>query len=203
MNIEIKDLDKRDYNTAREYAIKGMNLSRYTEKKFELYFYSKYFFYLELLRATQILGAYEEKNLVGVLLVDITNKPKKVKSFWYSLYVHFVKMIMNIGYKNSADVYTIVNDEMLKRYKQNNNSDGELIFFAVDPMIKGKGIGTLLLNALEEREKGKNIYLYTDSGCTYQFYDRKGFKKEDEQNVQITIHNKTKELTCFLYSKKL
>ena len=75
MNIEIRDLNKKDYNKARKYAIKGMNLKRYTQKGLELYFYSKYFIYLELLRATQILGAYMGDNLVGVLLADINNKP--------------------------------------------------------------------------------------------------------------------------------
>ncbi|TLG72514.1 GNAT family N-acetyltransferase [Culicoidibacter larvae] len=203
MDIVIRELAKSDYNQARLYAIDGMNLDRYAEKDYELYFYSKYFIYLELLRATQILGAYMDGKLVGVLLAEMRNENKKVKSLWYRIYIWFIKFTMNIFYKSSANIYEQVNNEMLSRYKSGNNPDGELIFFAVNPEIMGKGIGTLLLNELEKREKGKSIYLYTDSGCTYQFYDYKGFKREDEQNIIMNNHGKVINLTCFLYSKKL
>ena len=64
---------------------------------------------------------------------------------------------------------------LLEEFKKNNKVDGEINFFAVDPTIKGKGIGSLLLKELEKQEKDKLIYLYTDSGSTYQFYLHRGF----------------------------
>ena len=65
--------------------------------------------------------------------------------------------------------------------KKNNDPDGEIRFFAVDPNLKGKGIGTLLLKHLENIEKGKKVFLYTDSGCIISFMnigDLKENKKE-------------------------
>ena len=62
---------KKDFNKARKFAIEGMNLNWYTSNKLELYLYSKYFWYLEISKATKALGAYIDNELVGVLLVDM------------------------------------------------------------------------------------------------------------------------------------
>ncbi len=42
-DIIIKQLEKKDFNAARKFAIDGMHLSGYATTRFELYFYSKYF----------------------------------------------------------------------------------------------------------------------------------------------------------------
>lgn len=47
MSIEIKNLKRKDFNKARKFAIKGMNLSWYTTNA-ELYIYSMYFWYDEI-----------------------------------------------------------------------------------------------------------------------------------------------------------
>jgi GNAT superfamily N-acetyltransferase len=91
--------------------------------------------------------------------------------------------------------------KMLNKFKKENNPDGEINFFAVDPNIKGKGIGTLLLNELEKQEKGKLIYLFTDNGSTYQFYTHRGFKESSRTDIKLEINKKEIDLTCFLYSK--
>ena len=51
-------------------------------------------------------------------------------------------------------------------------------------------------------EKGKLIYLYTDNACTYQFYEHRGFKRSEEQDIVIELNNKKVPLKCMLYSKK-
>ena len=48
---------------------------------------------------------------------------------------------------------------MLAEFEETNSPDGEMNFLAVDPKLNGKGIGTVLLNELSKREKGKLIYL--------------------------------------------
>jgi ribosomal protein S18 acetylase RimI-like enzyme len=200
MDIEIKPLSKRDFNIARKYAIEGMHLSWYAKKGIELYLYSKYFWYLEISRATKCYSAYYENKLAGVLLAEINNEQKLFKSLWYKLYVKIISFFINIGYKASS-TYDDANKEMYNELKQKHKLDGEINFLAVDPKINGKGIGTLLLNQLENEEKGKRIYLYTDSGSTYQFYEKRGFRRENERNIKLDIHNKEVELKCLIYSK--
>jgi GNAT superfamily N-acetyltransferase len=92
---------------------------------------------------------------------------------------------------------------MLNEFKKENNPDGEINFFAVDPNFKGKGIGTLLLNEFEKQEKGKLIYLFTDNGSTYQFYYRRGFRESGKTDIKLEINKKETDLTCFLFSKIL
>ena len=67
MNIEIKDIRKKDYEKAIQFAIKGMHFDWYLDNKFLLNAYGRYFWYLEINRATQILAAYADGEFVGVL----------------------------------------------------------------------------------------------------------------------------------------
>lgn len=203
MDIKIRELDRKDFNKVIYFAIKGMNFNRYVDGKTELRLYGRYFLYSELKRATQVLAAYMGDRLIGVLLADMRNEPKRYTSCWRNLYVKIVDAIMAVAYKNGNAPYDSANADMLKEYVKTADPDGEICFFAADPTIQGKGIGTKLLNELAIREKGKLIYLYTDDNCTYQFYEKKEFERSEEKKIEMEIHGKTVPLTCFLYSKVL
>ena len=92
---------------------------------------------------------------------------------------------------------------MFAKYRENNSPDGEIIFLAANPNVKVKGIGTMLLNELATREKGKQIYLYTDNACTYQFYEHRGFDRVGEKDIELDFGNNKVPMTCLLYSKVL
>ena len=203
MDVVIKQIRKQDFDKAREFSIEGMHLSRYTSNKFELYMYSKYFWYSEISKATNAIGAYMGDRLVGVLLANIYHKPKLFISWWYKLFVKLVSFVINFGYGMTNGTYQNANQDMLRNFRNNNSPDGEINFFAVDPTIKGKGIGSLLLNELGKEAKGKLVYLFTDSGCTYQFYQHRGFEESDKRNIQLEIQERKMPLTCFLFSKIL
>jgi ribosomal protein S18 acetylase RimI-like enzyme len=166
-------------------------------------FYTKYFWYLELNRATQILAAYEGDNLLGVLLADMKNEPKALYSPLRQLYIHFIEWIMGIGYKGSSNEYNEANAGMLTDFKKKNSPDGELNFLAVDPKQNGKGIGSKLLAELERRESGKLIYLFTNTGNSFYFYERKGYERFDSRHIEILMHEKKIPHDCYLYCKKL
>ncbi len=203
MNITIRNIDKKDYAAIQRFASRGMCFNVYTENRFELFFYAKYFWYLELNRATQVLAAYMDGRLAGVLLADMNGEPKASVSLWRKLYVKLAELVMGIGYKGAADEYDAANDEMLAQYKAEYQPDGELNFLAVDPDINGKGIGSQLLDELARREKGKLIYLFTNTGCTYEFYDRRGFERPYTRQIDILMRGKKIPHECFLYSKRL
>lgn len=44
MNLEIKELRKKDFDKAIEFAIDGMNFNKYLENKYALKLYGRYFF---------------------------------------------------------------------------------------------------------------------------------------------------------------
>lgn len=87
-------------------------------------------------------------------------------------------------------------------YAKEHKPDGEIRFLSANPDLKVKGIGTKLLNELEKREKGKEIYLFTDDKCTYQFYEHRGFDKVGEEDITLELDKKV-PLKCLLYRKKL
>lgn len=203
MKIEIKPLRKKDHRKIIQYAIKGMHFNMYVNNKIGLNLYGRYFWYLELIKATQVISAYIGEELAGVLVADFEGEEKVYKSFWNRLYVDIIKWVQKTFLKDSAGVYDIVNKEMLKDYKSKNNPDGEIRFLAVNPNIKVKGIGTILLNKLEKRERGKEVYLFTDDLCTYQFYEHRGFDKVGERDIKLDISKKKIPLKCFLYRKKI
>ncbi len=203
MKIEMKELRKEDYKKAIEFAITGMHLDWYLERGPLLNLYGKYFWCLEMNRATQAIGAYVDGEFVGVLLADIKGEPKPYRSYGKTLFVKLFDFLQSVFAKDSVGVYEEANRAMLHDYTRTHSPDGEIIFLAADPTAKIKGIGTALLAELERRENGKQVYLYTDNACTYQFYEHRGFDRVGEKDICMDLPAKKVPLQCFLYSKRL
>ena len=202
MELEFRELQKRDYKKVIQYAIKGMHFNMYINNSVILNLYGKYFWYLELLNATQVLALYYGDELAGVLIADINGEKKYHRSFSKKCYVKMVDFIQKHFFKESVGIYDEVNKSLLEEYKKKNNPDGEIIFLSANQDLKVKGIGTKLLNELAEREKGKEIYLFTDDLCTYQFYEHRDFEKVGEKDIELEL-DKIVPLKCLLYRKKL
>lgn len=172
MSLEIRNLDKSDYKKAIRFAIKGMHFDWYLNSSFLLEAYGRYFWYLEMNRATEILAAYSDGIFAGVLLAEIYGEEKKHQSWYEKLYVRFVDIIQRTFFKHGAGLYEETVKDQLSHYLANNKPNGEIIFLAADPDAKIKGIGSALLGELEKKLPGKILYLHTDDACTYQFYER-------------------------------
>lgn len=203
MTITIKSIREEDFDDARKFAIRGMHLDWYATNSLELYFYSKYFLCVELSKATRALAAYSGDELVGIVLVSMKNEPKIFTSFFRRVFISLYEFVFEKFYSDSADAYEQANAKMLRDFRKKNDPDGELNFFAVDPNRTGQGVGTLLLNELERQETGKLIYVFTDSGSTYQFYQQRQFQESGKYEVILKIKCRDLPLTCFLFSKKL
>lgn len=70
-----------------------MHFDWYLNNKFLLEAYGRYFWYLEMNRATQILAAYVDNVFVGVLLAEIYGEEKAHCVWTERLYVKFVDII--------------------------------------------------------------------------------------------------------------
>ncbi len=202
MNITFRTLDKKDHKKAIAFAIKGMHLGVYFDSAFLTNAYGKQFFYSEMLAATQIIAAYDEDTLLGLLLARIDGEERCFHSFGKKLYVSVINVIEKVFFKESEGKYDEANAQLLAEYKKTHAPDGEILFLAADPDAKVKGIGTALLGEFESREPGKLIYLYTDDQCTYQFYEHRGFERVGEKDIVASAQNEV-TLKCLLYSKKI
>ena len=79
--------------------------------------------------------------------------------------------------------------------------DVELVFFAIDPACKGKGVGTKLLAAFERACAGMDMFLRTDDACPYQFYEPRGFMRAVERDVVMEGAKGAFTLKCMMYVK--
>lgn len=201
MNLEIRELRKKDYRKAIAFAITGMHFNWYMDSEILLKLYGRYFWYLELNRATQVIAAYAEDELAGVLLADMKGEDKKYRTFGTSFYVKVFDILQHLFAKDGVSVYDEANRELFLQYRSSKIPDGEIIFLAADPESTARGTGSLLLREFERREKGKEVFLYTDNACTYQFYEHRGFVRAGERNIILEIGSKKVELQCLLYSK--
>lgn len=203
MEIVLKDIERKDEKKAMAFAAKGMHFERYIENRLEMKLYSRYFWYLEKGRASQCIAAYADGRFSGVLLAEIYGEPKPYRSFWRSLYVRFVDWVQDTFFKGGTGGYNEANKKMMESYRKTHQPDGELVFLAADPDHPIKGLGTKLLRELERREHGKLICLYTDDGCTWQFYEHRGFERVGEEPVTLMFGEKQVPMLCLLYSKRL
>ena len=197
--LEVREIRKCYYNDAIDFAIEGMHLYHYVKNRLLLKLYGMCYFFDELNKATVALGAYENGRFKGVLLAAIKGERRVKCSILRSLFVAIFYPILSLFFeKKGATAYYNANKEMLAEYLKSNKPDGELLFLAADPFEKTKGVGSALLEELSRRENGKLIYLYTDDGCSYGFYDKKGFSRLGDKTIIDVV-----ELRCFLYSKRL
>lgn len=59
MQLQIKELRKKDHRKVIQFTIEGMHFEWYFDHKIPLKLYGRYFWYLELCRATQMIAVYE------------------------------------------------------------------------------------------------------------------------------------------------
>lgn len=202
MELALRPLRKQDYGKAMRFAIEGMHFNRYMKSQLLLTTYGWFFWYSELQRSSQVIAAYQDDELVGVLLADMKGEPKTNHPFWSRLFVRVFDCIQKTFYKKSYDPYDLVSAEMFEDFSRKYTPDGEVVFLAADLTAGIKGIGTMLLEELERREYGKRIFLYTDHNCNYQFYEHRGFRRMEEKDTTVEVDSAGKvPLCCYLYSK--
>ena len=203
MKLEIWELKPKDYIKAMEFSISGMHFNWYIKNEFLLHLYVRYFFYSELARSSHVIAAYVGNNLVGVLLAEIYDKPKFTLRWWEKFYIRMFDVLQHLFAAKGINAYNLANKKMFETYKNHYIPDGEIVFLASDINRKIKGVGTILLNELEIREPGKEVFLYTDNGCTYQFYENRDFVLTASQNIKIKVGRNITKLTTMLFRKKL
>lgn len=97
------------------------------------------------------------------------------------------------------------------------SEDNEYTLFFVSPEARGKGVGGALLARWEETLRGRDArsyYLFTDSTCTYEWYDRHGFERiaelhealpapADPEGEPKGLGDEPEDFASFLYRRDL
>lgn len=162
MQLELKEIAKRDEKLAVRFATKGMRLDRYAQG-LALRLYARHFWHLERNKATQTIAAYREGRFVGVLLAWMDGEAAPKAPLASRAYVRAFGWVLKLVGDEGA--YDAANARMLAAFKEDHHPDGELCFLAADPDNPARGTGSALLAELERRERGKLVYLFADDAA--------------------------------------
>lgn len=80
--LTIRPLNPSDYQEAIQFAIEGMQFDQYLTNRWARQIYGRYFFYEALNQATQVIAAYYNTQLVGLLLARINGEKPVHQSRW-------------------------------------------------------------------------------------------------------------------------
>ncbi|MCL3776577.1 MULTISPECIES: GNAT family N-acetyltransferase [unclassified Actinomyces] len=81
--------------------------------------------------------------------------------------------------------------------------DHELTLFIVSGCCRGQGVGSrLYADALTYlRHSGaKSFHLYTDTGCSYEFYERRGLERVASDTITLRLEDALEDVDTFLYT---
>lgn len=200
-DIHIANIRQKDLTNIRHFATEGMHLDRYVGNKIELSIYSRLATYEAYDQANIALGAYHNDTLLGFIFVRLLDESCHRLNRFQKLYVKTINKIISMSsYEGTADNYDQANKQMYDLYAS-QKPNAEISFFAVDPKNTGQHIGSRLLTQIEKLLPGKLIYLYTDSGCNYPFYFKRGFDAFATRDIKLPPNGLS--LTCFLLSKRI
>jgi GNAT superfamily N-acetyltransferase len=79
----------------------------------------------------------------------------------------------------------------------------ELTVFVVDSSTRGTGVGKALFErfgAHLRRAARPNFYLYTDSLCTYQFYEKRGMARVAERTMALDLPSLPPSIGVYIYT---
>ncbi|WP_030107352.1 GNAT family N-acetyltransferase [Actinoalloteichus caeruleus] len=79
----------------------------------------------------------------------------------------------------------------------------ELTLFVVDSATRGTGVGKQLLTHFTDhlRASGRDDYhLFTDSLCTYEFYERRGLHRAHERTMPLALEGLPSSVGVFIYT---
>ncbi len=84
--------------------------------------------------------------------------------------------------------------------------DGELAFFAVQKDWRGLGIGKALFQSVVKYMRSQGIsafYLFTDTSCNYEFYERQGMKRRVSKEHLMKMRSHIERFVFFLYDYQI
>lgn len=204
-HLRIETLRKKDYATAMRYGAEGMHFEWYAHG-LGLKLYRWFFFHEMLNKATRAWGCYYRGYFQGALLACIEGETPLYRNPFMTALVRVVEWVIRKFDIAGQDDYDKANEEMLTAFEQRRapqKPEAEILFLTANPRGRVKGVGTALVNQFERAAAGKLVYLYTDSGCTYPFYEHRGFSCEGERDVTVRQGKSSFVLHCYLYAKRL
>lgn len=190
--ILFRAVEKRDYAALEDMICRCFGLHRYIPDPALLRPVLKQYLQSCLAEQTYTRVAQRDGKVIGVIMGAARGDYRPVAHAkavtllgWYSLAASVRALIGKGTLKDYHRVHRVYNALLQKR---TDTFDGVLTLFAVSEDCRGLGVGNALLDGLLDylsRRQARHIYLFTDSTCTYDFYERHGFQRLEEERLPI------------------
>ena len=161
--------------------------------------FSQEYFYDILLHSTDLFIATKQQRIVGFLALSLSKKEKILipKEYQNLLYHQHDDFHLISSYRQMMQNYHRSCEQLLSKMHQ--NYDGEIVLFMVDETYQHQRLGTKLYEYAEylfKKENCSHYILYTDTSCSYEFYDHHQMKRLDQ-------YRRDDDFTIYLYAKEL
>ena len=193
MDILYRDAKKKDYKDIKRLIGEAWfdeYMEEYGFKPWVVELYRKGYIYMYLAESNYIKVAEADNKVVGFLFGRI-KKASFFKALKYRILLYFVGLRLLLtkagrrGLKINR-ITNITNKRLIKNSKMDLES--ELCLFIVDENYRNLHIGSKLhKDFLEHLEKIgiKNNYLFTDTYSDYFYYERRGYVRKAELEVNF------------------
>lgn len=202
-NIVLRPLCKKDYHTVEKIIRKTWKYDSLSPNLKDAQHMARLYLRSCLKRADYSCVAVENGNVAGIILANSKNQVPRI-TFRRTLSELLAILLL----------FTTDTGRRLGRFFRRFDDadadllrncgctfDGEICFFAVDEASRGTGIGKQLFLSATEYLRSQNVksfYLFTDSSCTYQFYEKRKMKRLGEKILTFQPHTDYK-LHMFIY----
>lgn len=192
MNIEYRPASADDFDAIVEIFLANMNLSIFTTstdtdalRNLAVIFLANDFRHASYMQIAECQG-----EICGVLIGVTRTLPTKALVFDSKPLVKQAKANLRSfeeGVKVLSDLAKNKSPISFTSNSAISDCDSELVFFSTNAKYRRHKIGSTLMTGFETFLKecnAKKYFLYSDSLCTYQFYDNNGFQRvEKKQNI--------------------
>ncbi|MFC7330885.1 GNAT family N-acetyltransferase [Marinactinospora rubrisoli] len=206
-DITYRPYQERDAADIKSMIDEAFGIHRYLEKERLLGSALEIYLRERLSASTYTQVAEKDGRAVGVIMGRVPGHPRIPHAARNRMLngAHMVKILVTgLSDLSSLAQYAKFHDVYRKlRHGASAPLTDELTLFAVDASTRGTGVGkNLYQNYLRHlRDHGrKDFYLYTDSLCSYGFYERRGMTRVASEDMTIRLDGNTEKLGVFLYA---
>ncbi|MGP4989521.1 MULTISPECIES: GNAT family N-acetyltransferase [Actinomycetes] len=206
-NIVYRPYQPQDAEDIKKIINEAFYIHRYVTGRLVLDSALEIYLRERLLASTWTRVAVQDGRVVGVIMGQVDGQPR--------LGGRFTNRLLTLAHMLRAGILGLPQWKSMRQYfafdrvygelrkKTPSPLTDELTLFAVDSSTRGLGIGkTLYRDYLDHlRSLGRSdFYLYTDSLCTFQFYEKQGMTRTASEDMNLVLDGKPEALGVYLYS---
>ena len=206
-NIVYRPYQPQDAEDIKKIINEAFYIHRYVTGRLVLDSALEIYLRERLLASTWTRVAVQDERVVGIIMGQVDGQPR--------LGGRFTNRLLTLAHTLRAGILGLPQWKSMRQYfafdrvygelrkKTPSPLTDELTLFAVDSSTRGLGIGkTLYRDYLDHlRSLGRSdFYLYTDSLCTFQFYEKQCMTRTASEDMNLVLDGKPEALGVYLYS---